>query len=121
MSEGFLAGAGRSSEPGARAHALVAGGFVRARKDDPGEVVLYANQVGGFQVRCPACGTGLAREFRKQGDTVCPSCGGAFPIDALDCRPPVALGRASLVLCDVADAEVTAIPAGWHVILRRVR
>ncbi|MCB9676865.1 MAG: hypothetical protein H6737_17250 [Alphaproteobacteria bacterium] len=114
--QGYLAGRG----PGERAGALVEGGFAHARRDDPGAVVLYANQVGGFQVRCPECGSGLARSLDWAGTTVCPSCGGAFALEALDCRPPVARGRASLVLMDVGSTAIAEIPPGWRVVMRRV-
>jgi len=106
--------------PGPLAGELIPGGFVAARVDDPRAVVLYSNQVGGFQVRCPICGHGLAREFRPPGPTRCPECNGSFEVEDLDCRPPVALGRASIVLMDVASAVVNRVPTGWSVVLRRV-
>ena len=63
---------------------------------------------------------GLARSLDWAGTTVCPSCGGAFALEALDCRPPVARGRASLVLMDVGSTAIAEIPPGWRVVMRRV-
>jgi hypothetical protein len=118
VADGFLEPSGK---PGPRAQSLVDGGFVRARRDDPGTVVLYANQVGGFRVQCPTCDAALAREFRAQEPTRCPSCGGVFEVEDLVCRPAVARGRASLVLADVGHFEVAAgIPHGFTVVHRRV-
>lgn len=108
-----------SGAPGPHARALCAGGFARARVDLPGRATLYANQVGGFHVRCPACATGLARQLDPFGVTSCPSCGGAFPFDALDCRPPAGVAWASVVLHDIGDAAFDAVPPGWRRILRR--
>lgn len=117
VARGFLESSG---QPGPSAGSLVDGGFVRARRDDPGAVVLYANQVGGFQVRCPECQTGLASEFRVKEATECPGCGGRFEVEQLDCRPAVARGRASLVLADVGHFELSEVPDGFVVVHRRV-
>ncbi len=117
VARGFLESSGA---PGPRVNSLVDGGFVRARRDDPGAVVLYANQIGGFQVRCPECQTGLATEFRVHEPTACPGCGGRFEVEDLECRPAVARGRASLVLADVGHFEVSEVPEGFVVVHRRV-
>lgn len=93
---------------------LVDGGFLRVRVDEPGGPTLYANQVGGFHVRCPACGAGLGGAFRPFGATSC-VCGRTFPVEALVCRPPVAVGWASLVIVDARSMQVDA-PIGWTVI-----
>ena len=95
------------------------GRFKRVRIDDPGVVVLYGNSVGGFQVRCPSCGRSLARELKPFASTQCPQCVGSFELEQLDCRPPVARGRASLVMVDVETAE-TPIPEGFVRIWRRL-
>lgn len=95
------------------------GRFRRLRVDDPGQVVLYANQVGGFQVRCPACSAPLAREFARLEPTTCPRCGTSSTTHELDCRPPVAVGRASLVLVDAQQADVPSEP-GFRIVWRRL-
>lgn len=100
-----------AAEPGC----LVPEGQAVVRLDDPGARVLYSNNMGGVKVRCPRCGAPLARPFAaaierwKQGDdgpVDCGACGGCFPVEALDCRPPVARGQGALVLADAGGAEL---------------
>lgn len=95
------------------------GSFRRLRLDDPGQTVLYANQLGGFQVRCPACGAPVAAVFGRLEPTTCPRCGTTSSTAQLDCRPPVAVGRASLVLVDAQDANVPEEP-GFRIVWRRL-
>lgn len=106
---------GAAGEPGPRASELLPEGFARVRVDAPGRPLLVANQLGGFHVRCPACGAGLARGFDPYGKTRC-ACGGRWAWHALDCRPPIAVGWASVVLCDVGSASFSHTPEGWRAI-----
>lgn len=112
---GVIVGAG---EPGPRAEALVAGGFVRVRVDDPGRTVLYANGQGGFVVRCPR-GTVVTHAWTsayaawKTGGPMevrCPACGEVHPFGGLDYAPPATYGRFAVVIADAADGELA--PAG---------
>lgn len=91
----------------------------RVRIDDPGRVVVYANAVGGFQVRCPRCGAPAARSFRPFAQTHCDGCGGDWTIEQLDCRPPVALGRASLVVVNAENPD-PPLPDGMRIVWRRL-
>ena len=91
----------------------------RVRIDDPGQVVLYANAIGGFQVRCPGCGAAAARAFRPFSTTTCPSCHQGWAIEQLDCRPPVALGRASLVVVQAENPD-PPVPPDMNVVWRRL-
>jgi hypothetical protein len=123
--------------PGPAAGTLVAGGFRRWRVDRPGRTVLYANQQGGFRVRCPVDGTSVIREFSAamadRGDLdgsrtlACP-CGRAHRLDQLSFLPDAAFGRSALFLHDAADGVVSEtglrtvreILGPLRVILRRV-
>lgn len=92
---------------------LVRGGVGGVRLDLPSSVTLYANQLGGFKVRCPVCQASLARDFSKAvqrwrtgsgGFAVdCPGCGVTCALDAVDVRPPVAFGRGAVVFVDVGS------------------
>lgn len=95
------------------------GGYRRVRIDDPGEIVLYANSVGGFRVRCPDCGASVAHVFGRLQPTTCASCGATHTTDQLVAEPPIAAGRASLVLVDVESADVPAEP-GFRRVWRRL-
>ena len=114
----------------------MAGGFARIRIDDPGRVTLYANQQGGFRVRCPECGGNLVpafqralTRFRRGGPRRCrcDGCGADLPLEALEFQPPAAFARISLVTMDAGNASLTAEAARWvaralgpwRVVLRR--
>ncbi|RME26658.1 MAG: hypothetical protein D6798_06285, partial [Deltaproteobacteria bacterium] len=112
VADGRLAPARRPLRhpPGPRADQLVAGGFSTLWVDLPGQRTLYANQLGGVRVACPACGRPLAREFGRaverwrtggDGAVTCPACGLQRPVTALPLRPPGAFARVALVLADV--------------------
>lgn len=119
------------------ANALVEGGFRRLRIDDPGRVVLYANQMGGFRVACPKREGNIVAAFRRalvasrKGEPRlldCPACGNSHPLEALDYAPAAAFGRVCLVVSDVNDAHLTAEAVaevsdrlgGWTLVRRRV-
>lgn len=113
-----------------------AGGFVRLWLDQPERATLYANQVGGFQVRCPAAGASVVPAFiaavtawRAGGARAltCPACGATHALEHLDCRPPIAIARGAVVLSDVRDAalstaaqdELAAVTGPGRTVLRR--
>jgi len=107
--------------PGARAEALVIGGFALLRVDRPSQPTLYGNRQGGYRVRCPGCGTSIIfpalaalQSWRGGGDrsVVCPDCGVASALEALDYAPFAAPGRFALELRDVGGPSVgpSAIP-----------
>lgn len=122
--------------PGPEAARWVQGGFGRLWVDDPGHVVLYANQQGGFRVRCPSCGENLVPVFGsalsafRHGQPrrcTCPRCGTESPLEDLEFAPPAAFGRLSVVTADVSTAALTAEALAlvadrlgdWRVVLRR--
>jgi hypothetical protein len=102
---------------GPAAATWVPGGFRRWRLDLPGRTLLYANQQGGFQVRCPVDEQSIVGEFSRSlsartsldgaAELDCP-CGARHRLDALVFRPPAAFGRFALVLHDVGSGSATA-------------
>jgi hypothetical protein len=107
---------GPDGAPGAAAGSLVAGGFRRWRVDRPGRTVLYANQQGGFQVRCPVDGRGLVRELSRAiadradldpSRRIACGCGATHRLDELTFLPDAAFGRTALVLHDAEDGRLT--------------
>lgn len=116
VAEGFVLG----NRAGPRVDELMTGGFRHVRLDEPGTRVLYANQQGGFHVRCAHCSTPMAEVFEPLGQTRCPGCGVSSTVEQLDCRPSVAVSHAALVLGDAQDSVVRGVPEGWRVVWRRV-
>ncbi len=127
-----LAAAWARRDPGA----LVQGGFRALAVDDPGHRVIYANGLGGVQVRCPTCGAPLARawaaaaeRWRGGGPDAlgCGGCGEALTLRGARTRPPACPGTWALVLREVEDAalrpearaELEALAPGWTEVLRR--
>jgi hypothetical protein len=110
QAQGWWTGDGRS---GPSAAELVEGGFVAARLHVEARPRLWANQLGGFQVRCPTGGEPVISAFTKAigawrdgGPRVlsaCPACGALHPLEALDYRPPAAFAQLAVELIDVAD------------------
>ncbi len=117
---------------------LVPGGFADLRLDRPQGRALYSNQLGGFQVRCPSTGTPTAKAFSRAVEAWragaaavladCPACGAAHALGAMDCRPPVALGRGAVVLMDAATAALVpgaaaalapVVGPGFQLVFRR--
>lgn len=97
---------------------LVEGGFARVVADVHEEPRLWANQQGGFQARCSACGTGVVRPLQLAireggGPVVCATCGVSQAIDEVDFRPPAAWGLAALVVTDAESATLTAEGRDW--------
>jgi len=117
--------------------ALVAGGGRGVRLDRPSARSVYGNQLGGFRVRCPACGGAMARDFarameasRSEGplDATCSACHETTDFHCLDVRPPIRVGRSALIFEDVDGAQLTelgqqaveSVVGPFQVILRRV-
>lgn len=106
--------------PAAAARALVAAwkaappaGARAVRVDLPGEPSLYANQLGGFRVRCPETGENLVPAFGKAvrawrhggaRSLACPACGQAHALEALDYAPAAAFAMGGVVLADVQES-----------------
>ena len=125
------------SRPGPAVDELLVGGFARVWRDDPGVPTLYANQQGGFRVRCPVQGSAIAREFGRavqswrQGGPfalTCPVCDQEHALDAMDLQPKVRFGRGAIVFSAAngmelepgALAEVKASFGPLEIVLRRV-
>lgn len=113
-----------------------AGGFARLWLDDPGRVALYANQLGGFQVRCPESGgpvvagfNAAMKSWRAGGPRTmdCPVCPATHRLEQLDFRPAAAFASGAVVLSDAARTtlrpsvleELAAITGAGRVVLRR--
>lgn len=122
---------------GVRAWALVPGGFGVVWLDRPAGVTLYANQLGGFRVPCPACGAPLARAFGQAvqalrasavpSPVTCTGCGHPAPLFELPLYPPGAFARGAVVFGDARAlqpavqvlGELSDILGEVRVILRR--
>jgi len=116
---------------------LVQGGFRRIRLDDPGRLVLYSNQIGGFRVGCPhqeGAVVGAFREaliaWRAGGPRalVCPACGESHALEDLAYAPAASFGQLAVVISEVEDADITSEAAArvtevlgpWRLVRRRV-
>jgi hypothetical protein len=93
---------------------VVCGGCVRVRVDLPSSMVLYANQQGGFRVRCGRCTHNLSTKipslrhaFACGSEVCCEGCGEVLTRDLLEFQPPGAFGYGAMVLCDVGGIEMT--------------
>lgn len=109
----------------AAARALVAAwraappaGARAVRVDLPGEVTLYANQLGGFRVSCPVCAANVVPVFsaamaawRRGGERslCCPACGGVSALEGLRYAPDAAFASGGVVLADVSAATLPEI------------
>ena len=127
----------KGSRAGPQVDGLLPGGFARVWHDIPDKAPLYANQVGGFRVRCPVDGAPLAREFgravqawRRGGDfsLACPSCGELHALDAISLVPKGRFARGAIIFSSVegldlvpgALAELEAALGPLAVVERRV-
>ena len=95
---------------------LVIGGFGRFWLDIPGRLTLYANQQGGYYVRCPISGGNLARNFslavedwRRGGvrSLACQHCGAVHALEAITLAPPGAFARGAVVFTNVGSLELS--------------
>jgi hypothetical protein len=115
---------------------LVEGGCARVWLDQPGRMLLYANQTGGFRVQCPDCGDNIARTFGlahrawKQGavrSLVCSGCGVTHALESVELNPPGAFSSWAIVFSGVggnalqvhAKQAIEAAVGEHRVILRR--
>jgi len=103
--------------PGPHAERLVDGGFAALRFEEGEGRRLYANQQGGFRVRCPACGANLVpalhanwSDITEDGgrELTCPECGGVSPVIDLQYEPPAAWGRWAVRVADAGSASLHA-------------
>lgn len=121
VAAGVLAADG---SPGPAVASGFRGTFARVRVDDPGQVTLWANLVGGFRPACPRTGapvvegfTAAVRALRASGDAQtstfrCPACGEVHALDAVTVEPGgVAVGRWALALAQVDDPDTGLAPA----------
>lgn len=112
---------------GPQATDLVEGGFVRRLLHADPQPRLYANQQGGFSVRCPGCDALVVRAFSAAVETwraggerqmTCPTCGAAFALEEASFRPDAAFARVALHLGDVGSyglqpGAASAIASVW--------
>lgn len=114
---------------------IVDGGCERIWLDRPGRIVLYANQTGGFRVRCPDKGINISAEFGRShrewkcggpGLVDCP-CGTRHDLEACVLQPPGAFASWAIVfasteglaLTDQAARDVREALGPYRVVLRR--
>ena len=90
-------------------------GARHVRVDLPGEVSLYANQMGGFRVSCPVTGENVVPTFsaavgrwRRGGPRYmdCAECGARHPFEELRFAPEAAFATGGVVLGDVQTAAL---------------
>ncbi|MFT5679558.1 MAG: hypothetical protein ACI8RZ_000462 [Myxococcota bacterium] len=123
---------------GADPDRIVLGGFRRLWLDLPGRLTLYANQQGGYYVRCPVDGGNIVPAFSAavQGwrggggfSLTCTSCGALHSLDAVTLAPPGAFAQGAVVLSNVGGltlaegvaARLSAVLGGSHrEVVRRV-
>jgi hypothetical protein len=115
---------------------LISGGFERLRLDLPGRTVLYANQQGGFRVKCAQTGANIAAEFgaallhwRSGGPRglECSACGLPHALETCVLAPPGAFGASAIVFSDAGGIELSSRARSdllsaigrFHVVLRR--
>ena len=116
--------------------ALIDGGCARVWLDQPGRLLLYGNQSGGFRVQCPHCKDNLAPAFGrahrawKQGaerSLVCPGCDKSHALESVVLNPPGAFSSWAIVFSDVgaptlqphARRAITEAIGAHRTILRR--
>ena len=95
---------------------VVLRGCKRIWLDQPGRLILYGNQTGGFRVSCPTNGNNIARAFSvahrawKAGQPrslTCPGCGQCHGLELCDFQPAAAFSNWAVVLGDVGDTSLT--------------
>lgn len=114
---------------------IVDGGCERVWFDRPGRIVLYANQTGGFRVRCPDTGVNISAEFGRShrewkcggANTVDCPCGTLHGLEACLLEPPGAFASWAIVfasaeglaLTEQAARDVRELVGPYRVVLRR--
>ncbi len=126
-----------SGAPGVGASSLGVGPFAGVRGEEHPRPRLFANGLGGFHVRCPACEAPAARALgramalgRDLGipDVRCETCGRSHGAGDLTYTPPAAFACAAWTLIDVATSALSAEAVDaitgawgpWRLIARRV-
>ena len=116
--------------------ALIDGGCERIWIDQPGRLLLYANQTGGFRAFCPFCHTNISAGFGaahlawKRGgnrQVLCAGCGSLIKLEDVCLQPPGSFSSWALVfsgalgadLTDAAKAAVKRAVGEYRVVLRR--
>ena len=119
QSSGIIDEGGR---PGANAQQLVSGGFQRIWVDIPPQMVLYANQQGGYYVRCPKNGDNVVpsfqralRQWRAGGprELTCEACNGVHPLEDLTYKPPAVFAKNALIIGNSESASLTPEGDSW--------
>ena len=116
---------------GAGRDALIIGGFRRLWLDRPDRLTLYANQQGGYYVRCPVTRGNLApvfsaavQEWRRGGEGVlaCPHCQKPHPLESVILSPPGAFARGAVVFTDVGSLDMAeGARQALHAVLGEMR
>ena len=96
------------------AEALVVGGSAEVRAGRAGRPRFFANQQGGFRVRCPQTGAELASVFasaleewrRGGGETLRCPCGAEHRLAHLTFAPPAAFGDRWIEAFDAASLDL---------------
>lgn len=96
--------------------AVIQGGFERVWLDQPGRMLLYANQQGGFRVHCPVNKDNIAGLFGRalvawKGGAAralgCSACGEQHLLETCELRPPGAFACSAIVFSDVEGIALT--------------
>ena len=104
------------SEDRGVSNAIVRNGFSRVFVDSVDRILFFANHQGGYRVRCAKCSENIVRPFSVQLQNwragaprhfECPYCRAVYPLEDCSFRPPAAFSSSALVLCDVAEAEIS--------------
>lgn len=116
--------------------AIVEGGCARIWIDQPGRIVLYANQTGGFRAFCPICQANISPAFGaahmawKRGGSrqvLCAECSDPIKLEDVCLQPPGTFSSWAIVFSGALGADLTAMAkAGieravgeYRVVLRR--
>ena len=97
-----------------RSRELLKGGVAAHRVERGEGMRFWANQQGGFRVKCPVTGANLVpvfsaalAEWRKGQERalICPACTAAHDLARLNFFPAAGFGCSALVLCDVESLD----------------
>lgn len=114
---------------------LIEGGCARIWVDRPGRIMLYANQTGGFRVRCPQTQAIISSEFGRAhrdwkagGPRTLPCvCGQVHPLEACTFNPSAAFATWAIVfaaaggvaLSERAERDLIQCIGPFQAVLRR--
>ncbi len=94
---------------------LVDGGCRRVWLDQPGRLMLFGNQSGGFRVRCPETRDNISMVFGQahrawksgaERTLKCPACSRSHALEACVFEPPAAFSTWAIVFSDVRGVEL---------------